>query len=636
MHHHTTSLVLYEPLGFSSIILEMVRNVFEVYEELTRQMPTQVGTLMEAFIKLLILNVVEPILYFGPIQWLCAGLLVVYLLRRTTGGLLWRTTIVVVTPMAVWWTVPPSRASLVLTTFIGMSLLVKECLRDMMVSFHTITNPVTQRQEKSNNIVITRWWKRWAIYLMTGVWYEYYPVLPYNVHQQNKEWDRQLYSQFRRQSGDSGELQEESGPSRDTQILSLLHAISRKLEIVGSPTGDVRLEEEEIVMADLPVYSRLDPMDTYDATLTFLGEKNRGLFEADEAGTVVFNSKAAQSVLRVVRADGSGCATAFKIGSDKLCCVAHANGNGKVRLGQSMVDESGKPLQVVLSTGDGKKVRFPLIPYYHSKEHQRDMVLCSIPTQLQSTIPGLRARPSDVTDSEVAIIGYPTDSDTPQFSTSRVTDRLHTAGSLGGMSGSPILVQGRVVIGVHEGITNGGAAKRFHAFTDIDMDAMMKPAPKHPGEIEYQVSPVKAKRRDRRRDRAVLSWADDTSEMDYSKPVVFEDQIQFQTQSPTPPTSPSRKVDPELVKQVGIALQLIKPESGDLAIDKPRLAKGGKKKKQKKVMPCPTLLNFNRCPNFEQAACAFDHKLKGGHADFHLGPAETGPGGTIGSERSSA
>lgn len=438
-----------------------------------------------------------------------------------------------------------------------------------------------------------------------------------------------------------------------TQILDGMSQLVKRLDSLDLKVSAIDISTEvhqppPSYVDTLAVTSDLSGSKFYTGSLLFLAEEPP-LTCLNEAGVLMFNSKAATSVARVVSENNGNYdnwATCFKVGADKICTVAHANSDpNAVQLGKPMVDNDGKPLLVELILKDDKVVRFPLIPYYRSSDHHKDMVLCSMPLTMHSLVPGLKVRGYDSsTDSEIAIMGYPAHSKEISFSTSRVKDRSHTAGTTIGTSGAPILVQGRVAIGVHEGVTVGEQVKRYHSFSPADIEAMMEPAPPLPVKMVYGEY-AGQKKKDRRRREAQWpegQWADSTGDdMDYNTPPfgdtdrALAELLGYQAkkvpkgfQEVSPPTSPRmRKEDIDLVAQRCAEFMRQSHASAPLQ-------EASKKKKVKSKKPiCPNLSNAGIChigdPNH---LGQYDHKLKG--KDFPSGSTQVEPVGQPSSVRS--
>jgi hypothetical protein len=413
-----------------------------------------------------------------------------------------------------------------------------------------------------------------------------------------------------------------------TERLSMLDRKVENLSGVAPVVNNIYQSVEA-----LPLYSKLPTSDFFAEAIRFLNERCDSIL--NEAGNRMFGSKTAPCVGRVVSVADGGYrtwATCFKVGADKICTTAHTNCDpDTVEMGVPLVDDKGFQLLCEFRLGDGKVARFPLIPFYRSEGHSRDMILCSMPKQLCSVIPGLRTREFDPElDTECALLGFPRDTEEVHFSCSRVQDRVHMAGSDNGVSGGPILVQGRVTIGVHEGAMSGQMTKRYHSFTKQDLQAIANPCPPPPyTETPFEVqSWVPGKGKKTRSDRITkpLNWADDDGEMDWNA-VPFKEQVIHQN-NPAPDVETMRAELESLRKLVSLGFRKEKVSTPPSSPPKKR----GKKLKS----PCPNLLDGGHCRISDAEHLGkYDHKLKS-HEGFHSGPAKTGPVGKPNSERSMA
>jgi hypothetical protein len=272
-----------------------------------------------------------------------------------------------------------------------------------------------------------------------------------------------------------------------------------------------------------------------------------------------------------------------------------------------------------------------------------------MPADLQSLVPGLKARVMDESvDTEVAIIGFPVTSSNAKFSTSLVKDRNHMAGSSIGTSGSPLLVQGRVAVGVHEGSTSGEQLKRFHPFTLKDVEAIRRqhhapltPPPSPDRSLKKEAYPVK--KREHRADRIAVKsddWADTEADERWEHDQMLismfqESQKKFndELRNKVAQVEVLLKKDKAPKKKVsGKKKSPVKPEAkgyeSDSSSGSTRRARARPKGPKP---PCPNTLKYGGCCI---EGCAFDHKLKS-YTDFPKAPPK-GPNGQSNSKRSLA
>jgi hypothetical protein len=611
--------------------------------------------------------VVRPVFAFTAVQWVIViGL--VTLSNRAWKVSIWRQmawgqAII----QSVFYLIPPSPVATFLLGVVGTAWAYSLALANLKTDERKVTDYLTNTFTTQRFFIVDNWFAKKFLQWTTNIPIGYEPTISYpNPMEQSREWKRRLYDRVRPQAG-MNEPQPyhkmefvaqtdtsvglEAGYDMNKRILEALDAIVDKVDRLAHPpqTHPMATKYEYICYDTLPVYSEMpNNHSTYVAGIKYLDEDLTST--QNESGAITFNSRCAASIFRVVRKRKGvyeGWATASKIG-DKLSTVAHADSDvDNIVLGKPMVDDEGNTLLVEVRLADGKMVRFPLVPYYRSKGHQRDMVLCAMPRHLQSLVPGLRARRLDPEhDVEIAIMGYPVTGDELKFSTSRVKDRNHMAGSAVGMSGSPILAQGRVVLGVHEGVTNGSVNKRFHSFTVEDIEAIRSPAPSIDLELELE-TPLKNKKKGRRYDRFAMdfNWADDDEEMDFSvdpmSGLKYHEAGKGRVSKPlTPPTSPkASRNDKENVLE---SLLTLLREAGTTKVEpvveqvNTPTPKKKKNKGKKVVKPCQTILSGKIC---EDTSCELDHKLAANMVlgqVFQRGPVVTGQGGTAVSSGSMA
>lgn len=419
-------------------------------------------------------------------------------------------------------------------------------------------------------------------------------------------WTKDLYKHFTRPKVGGDHVERESAGNSDElgQILSSfaasIEALSNK---VDSLTNDVPPVYELVPAIASPDGIKVESL-SYN-TIRFLNEKNEVI---KEAGSTMFSTNAGQSVLRVYKdlGDGKyeGWATAFKCGNDKICTSEHthfASSKHPFKLGQPMLDDVGNPLVCIVPLKDGVKAHFSLIPYYRSNKGEKDLVFCHLPVVLRSLIPGLKARKYDAdADVEVGILGFPINSDHLKFSTSEVTDNLHMAGSSTGVSGAPILSQGRTTIGVHVGRCGGDQKKRFHPYTDEDLEAYRLPAPVSCPVVASFTGGGESPRKKKAQHRNNKEYIRIDDDPDY-EPDLDE---HFYRESASTPKSPAP------VDEVLTLLKQLLKEKVVIAEAGPGIPKKDRKKKKKgSKSPCPNILQHGFCQAFATGgACS-----QGGH-----------------------
>jgi hypothetical protein len=590
--------------------------------------------------------------------------------------------------VSIYWAVQIYPVFLVLSGAYGTGILFIKSIRSIGVDQGSRIDSAGNRTTYFY-ITTNSWWSKTFLELTTGR-----PVSRLASpapHQENKEWNRRLYRQFQPQSSlgrfddDSDEVRHERNTpddklktllrpdDYDTVSAAITEMVSKFKTVFDSMSTTSDKVEEDPVPSYTPlstseIHSSLKPQDFADSLHLYLGEKQSVV---PQAGTITFSSLAGSSVMRVVSArDGKyeGWASCFKVG-DKLVTVAHAHGHEtKVELGYPMLDDLGSPLKVEVPTSEGMRY-FDLTPLYRSDGNNRDMVICCIPPHLQSSIPGLKCRVLDLeTDTEVSIIGFPVGKTRQEFSTSRVKDRTHMAGSLAGMSGSPLIGQGRVALGVHEGVMSGGQVKQFHPFTQRDIKALKMTYNDHIGSITPPSSPAPeyyygAKKKGKRGDRLPGDyhtdnpWDEDDGEMDFDvDPFAGWDQGQDngrteQRAHPAPKQVPKRPATPTVVREkvksqkargpdfaqlfeelraeqkAALAQMASLVQQNAIAAHPPSPPKGKKKAKTAKPKICMNLQTHGMCSDINR--CPYDHKLAP-QKDFHQAPPK-GAGAPISS-----
>jgi len=459
------------------------------------------------------------------------------------------------------------------------------------------------------------WWRK--IFLQKVFDITVGKVNPEDPLREHKRWVRSMEDNYRQGRDRRGLGYENSDED------PLMAEILGLKQLVMDLTHDRTEKEVPAIEASPPSYDACQTfplaagqgmtMETYTyKSISFLDESTPGL----EAGTTTFHSRASASVLRVVSSNGteiSGRGTSFKVGNDKIASAAHLHegGSNRVVLGAPMLDSEGHQLNAVVELNDGRTVTFPLIPYYRSKDGDKDFVLCHLPVSLRSSVPGLKARMiHPETDTEVAIIGYPASSSHAQFSTSPVKDSCHMTGSSGGMSGSPIIVRGRTVVGVHVGKFDG-TTKKFHPFSDRDLLAIREPAPPCPTIVTVSSDlPVPSVRHESgKRDRTLsaeletarkdgkkqnrqrrINWADSTNSDDED---FFND------------TERDRFYELEgYVKQCLERQNTLETLIRESVKAKPSGDKKAKNpKKPKKEQPCRNIRDYGKCADFDRGKC---------------------------------
>lgn len=547
--------------------------------------------------------------------------------------------------------------------------LVRWALKGLTYEEKKIFNPETNRQETVRYYNTDSVWKN-RLLRFFGLEVGEVAIMAPKPFTEVEDWNRQLYKNMSKGSTvPRMPATPESGAMNfEQRVLYALEDLAARISRLEA--GEVKPEKEvappayEVCQSVTMVKTREEyTTDEFSFdVIRFLDERSNMDIQS---GTVMFNSKAAASVLRVVSVvDGKevGWVSSFKIGQDKIGTVRHAHGVNKplIKVGQPILDERGMPVYVCVPLEDGRKARFNLVPYYISTSGSKDFMLCHIPVKLRSAIPGLKTRAINPdTDDQIGIMGFPIHTDVIQFDAGKVSkDGYHLAGSMNGVSGSPILVQGRTAIGVHIGKSDGDQLKQFHPFTREDLEAIKLPAPATvPCEIEIigEVKEKPAKEQsgagDYRDGKKKNRRHEKTFEIEYgSDDEVFMDDTEYDHRENVtferakPVTIEELKIlMTELITQSGASKNPtppppVPPVETTSSEETPPPSPKTKKKKVKRVPPCPVIAQGYEC---KDPKCKFGHELRQNQENnpgqnFQAGPAPTGPSGAPNSVRSMA